>query len=133
MLAALAASVVVLALRQEREPERPETYILGDRLEQYAPAVEGRLLQAIAAAGLGWPPGEFALVASKDSRKLEVYGRERDDGAWRYVRDYPVLAARSWRSTPTAALISPSGSAIPMHSIAAWPPPTAAPSSATTS
>ena len=92
-LAALTAVVVVVALRQEREPERPEAYAVRDRLEQYAPAVEGRLRKPFAAAGLGWPPGEFALVAFKDSRKLEVYGRERNDAAWRYVRDYPVLAA----------------------------------------
>lgn len=92
-LAALGASVVVLVLRQEREPERPEAHTVRDRLEQYAPAVEGRLRKPFATAGLGWPPGELALVAFKDSRKLEVYGRERDDAAWRYVRDYPVLAA----------------------------------------
>jgi hypothetical protein len=92
-LAALAAIVLAIALREEREPERPEAYTVRDRLEQYAPAVEGRLRQAFAAVGLGWPPGELALVAFKDSRKLEVYGRERDDAAWRHVREYPVLAA----------------------------------------
>jgi hypothetical protein len=69
------------------------SYTIEERLRQYGPAVEARLRETFAAAGLPYPPPELAYVAFKDTRRLEVYGRASPQEAWRFVKTYPVHGA----------------------------------------
>lgn len=71
----------------------PREVAVTDRIAQYAPAVSARLAPSFAAAGIAWPPQELAYLAFKDRSTLEVYARNKDSGAWTYVRSYPVLGA----------------------------------------
>jgi len=65
---------------------------LASALARYGPAAEARLRPAVERAGLDYPPYEVALIAFKEERQLEVWGRA-DGGVWRYVRAYPILGA----------------------------------------
>lgn len=64
-----------------------------DRLREFGAAADGRWIPACAAAGVAYPPGEVALLAFKDRRRMEVYARAGDAAPWRWLRDYPILAA----------------------------------------
>jgi len=44
------------------------------------------------AAGVPYPPGRVVLVGLKLERRLEVYA-PGDDGAMRFIRSYPIVAA----------------------------------------
>jgi hypothetical protein len=70
-----------------------ERYSIGQRLDQFAPAVRARLSDEFAAAGVAWPPRELSFLAFKDVRHLEVYARNRPGDAWRFIKDYRVLGA----------------------------------------
>ena len=63
-----------------------------DRLAEFGAAAEARLVPAIAAAGVPWPPTSAILVAFKDARRLELYAAAAD-GAPRFVRAWDILAA----------------------------------------
>ncbi|NBB94357.1 MAG: L,D-transpeptidase family protein [Planctomycetes bacterium] len=62
------------------------------RLEQYGPAARDRLKPFFDAADIEYPPTKLALIGIKESKQLEVWGRN-GEVAFRYVRTYPVLAA----------------------------------------
>lgn len=68
-------------------------YTVAERLEAYGPAVADRLEKVFKRVALEYPPRELAYLAFKDTRVLEVYARTPDSGEWRFVTDYPVLAA----------------------------------------
>lgn len=68
-------------------------YSVDQRLGQYGGRVAGRMTPSFAVAGVAYPPHEIAYVAFKDKRVLEVYARNAGDESWRYVKEYPVLAA----------------------------------------
>ncbi len=68
-------------------------YQVIDRVQEFGDAVEARLLPAFRAAGVAYPPRELAYVAFKDTRILEIYGRNSVDAAWTHIKTYPVLAA----------------------------------------
>jgi hypothetical protein len=63
-----------------------------DRLAQFGDRAKARLAPHFAAAGVAFPPEEVALLAFKDARTLQLYGRGGGQG-WRFVRAYPVLGA----------------------------------------
>lgn len=50
-----------------------------------------RLTPYFKQAGVHYPPRQLALIAFKDSKKMELYAR--DKGAWRYIKSFPILAA----------------------------------------
>lgn len=68
-------------------------YTSEQRLAQYGDSVKARLAPAFAAAGIAYPPHEIAYVAFKDKKVLEVHARNASGEPWRYVKQYPVLAA----------------------------------------
>jgi len=53
--------------------------------------VDSVLAPAFAKAGLGYPSRQVALLAFKEEKRLELWGR--DEGQWTFVKDFPVLAA----------------------------------------
>jgi hypothetical protein len=70
----------------------PGKFSVADRLAQFGPQVEERLRPFFEAAGVTYPPAELAFVAFKDSKVLELYGKEAGE-PWRFIKAYPVLAA----------------------------------------
>jgi hypothetical protein len=56
--------------------------------------VARRLGSAFQERGLDWPfEGEVALLAFKDQRVLQVYARPEGGSEWRFIKQYPVMAA----------------------------------------
>lgn len=114
LLVVIAAGALMLSEPDRRSPGRPDRHSLVEpdrrspgvnskagqttihtvegRLQQFASVVELRRRPDVERAGLRWPVRELAYIAFKDARRLEVYGREVE-GAWRFIREYPVLAA----------------------------------------
>ena len=66
---------------------------VGDVLNAVGADAEARLRPYVLAAGLPYPPGEAALIGLKAEKRLEVWVRGDPSGAWRHVRDYPILKA----------------------------------------
>jgi hypothetical protein len=64
-----------------------------DRLLEFGPAVRQRIEADFVKAGIAFPPPRMALVAFKDERALNVFGRENDQTSWRFVKRYRVRAA----------------------------------------
>jgi hypothetical protein len=61
--------------------------------QRLGPAARARLRPHIERAGLAYPPARVMLLAFKDERRLEVWGRASASARPRFVRSYPVLAA----------------------------------------
>jgi hypothetical protein len=56
--------------------------------------VARRLGTAFLERDLQWPfRGDVALLAFKDQRVLQVYARPQDGAEWRFIKQYPILAA----------------------------------------
>lgn len=67
------------------------------RLAEYGGAARARLRPHFDGAGVAYPPAELTLIALKDAARVEVWARPDAGAAWRFVRDYPVLAASGGR------------------------------------
>lgn len=65
-------------------------YSVAERIEMHGADVSDRVAPLFARAGVGYPPRHLALVAFKDSRRLEVYARDTDSEVWRRVTQYPI-------------------------------------------
>jgi murein L,D-transpeptidase YafK len=91
VLALVSGAVKVWLL--DRAMPTGKRYTVDERLAQFGAAVQGRLAPHFAAAGLRYPPQELALVAFKDTRRLEAYAREAPNEPWHFVRHYAVLGA----------------------------------------
>jgi hypothetical protein len=63
---------------------------VADRVAQYGETVRLRLAPHFARTGVAYPPRKMTLVALKDERRLQVWVAG-PDGAWRHLRDYPIL------------------------------------------
>ena len=63
-----------------------------ERVKQYGPGARARLEPHFKKAALTYPPTRLMLVGIKDERRLELHGAG-SDGKWKFLRDYPVLAA----------------------------------------
>ncbi|HEX9985814.1 MAG TPA: L,D-transpeptidase family protein [Thermoanaerobaculia bacterium] len=64
---------------------------IADVVARYGPAARGRLKPHFDRAGVAWPPKRIAVLVFKQEKRLALWA---DDGKqWRFVRDYPVLAA----------------------------------------
>lgn len=59
-------------------------------IARYGTRAEQRLREDFRHAGIAYPPTEVALLALKQSRRMEVWAR--GDADWRWVRDYPIQA-----------------------------------------
>ena len=70
----------------------PKVMTLSERLTEISPSAGKRLAEKFKAAEAAWPPADIALVAIKDEKALELYGKS-SSGAWQYVHSYKVLAA----------------------------------------
>jgi hypothetical protein len=67
-------------------------YSVEDRLAQFGSQARARLAPHFSAAGVPFPPQSVALLAFKDTLRLELYARGAGQG-WMPIRAYPVLAA----------------------------------------
>src|SRR5258708_11663287 len=85
LLAAVAATAtyVVLVHRPRRD--------LAAVLRQYGSDARARLTPYFAKAHVAYPPRRIALLVFKRERRLAVWAG--DGKSWRFIRDYPILAA----------------------------------------
>ena len=60
-------------------------------VREYGPTAEARLKPYFDRAGISYPPYRIALLAFKLEKELELWARL--EGAWTYIRKYPILAA----------------------------------------
>ena len=67
-------------------------FTIAERLAQYGAEARARLKPYFAAAHVAYPPARVALVGLKQERELLVYAAG-PDGAMRWLRSYPILAA----------------------------------------
>lgn len=67
-------------------------YSVNDRLAQFGTAVQQRLAPHFQQAGVAFPPSAIALLAFKDSKRLELYAADTA-GVWKGVKTYPIQAA----------------------------------------
>jgi murein L,D-transpeptidase YafK len=65
-------------------------YTIPDRLDMHGGDVAARVAPHFAAKKLHYPPKRLALLAFKDRKLLEVYARDDDTQAWKFVLVYPV-------------------------------------------
>lgn len=87
------AALTPVAKKIQSVTSSSRLYTVQQRIEQFAPQVALRLQPAFTAAGLAYPPRQLAYLAFKDTNLLEVYGRDSANAPWRFVKQYPVLAA----------------------------------------
>lgn len=98
MIGLLAAGCGTLGELGGSDEARPATATVDSRLAEYGPAARARLRPHVDAAGLTYPPAELTLIALKDVERVEVWARaSAGSGPWRFVREYPVLAASGGR------------------------------------
>jgi hypothetical protein len=64
---------------------------VADVLREYGPAARKRMAPHFARAGAAHPPRELALIVLKKERRVAVWARNSRE--WRFVRNYPILAA----------------------------------------
>lgn len=64
---------------------------VADVVARYGPAARTRLRPHFTRAGVAYPPKEIAILVFKRERRVAIWAR--NSGAWRFVRNYEVLAA----------------------------------------
>ena len=64
---------------------------VADVLVKYGPAARSRLTPHFKRAGVAYPPKELAILGFKEEKRVAIWAR--DSGQWRFIRDYPILAA----------------------------------------
>ncbi|HEX7155343.1 MAG TPA: L,D-transpeptidase family protein [Thermoanaerobaculia bacterium] len=62
-----------------------------DVVARYGPAARKRLKPHFDRAGVAWPPKRIAFLVFKKEKRVAVWAK--GDGEWRFIRDYPILAA----------------------------------------
>jgi murein L,D-transpeptidase YafK len=71
---------------------RAQLKTVEDRVAEFGAVVQQRLEPQFRAAGVPYPPRLVTLIGIKDARLLEVHAAG-DDGVFRLICTYPVLAA----------------------------------------
>ena len=64
---------------------------VADVVAKYGPDARRRLAPYFKKAGVAYPPQELAFLVLKQERRMAVWARS--GGSWRFVRNYPILAA----------------------------------------
>ena len=64
---------------------------VADVLAKYGPEARKRLEPHFRRAGVAYPPKDIAFLVFKKERRLALWARSGGD--WRFIRDYPILAA----------------------------------------
>lgn len=64
---------------------------VADVLAKYGPSARARLVPYFKKAGVAYPPRELAFLVLKEEKRMAVWARSGD--SWRFVRNYPILAA----------------------------------------
>lgn len=64
-----------------------------DRLQQFESETAARLRPLFQYKGIAWPCKELVLIAYKQERELQVFGRAHVDSTWKKICSYPVTAA----------------------------------------
>ncbi len=72
------------------------SFTVKEALAFYGAYAGHRLRERFADAGVAYPPDKVRLVAIKHPGVLEMWARKGDD-AWRFIHEYPVLAASGTR------------------------------------
>ncbi len=89
-LIVLAVAVIVAAALATLQHFRRDDLALA--LARYGPAARAKWAPLFARAKLEYPPRELTLLIFKEEKRVAVWGKGKD-GRWRFVRDFPVLAA----------------------------------------
>lgn len=64
---------------------------VADVLAKYGPAARTRLAPHFRRAGVSYPPKEIAILGFKEEKRVAIWARSGTE--WRFIRDYPILAA----------------------------------------
>lgn len=88
-LVIVAAASLVVARYVRRQPLRPRT--VADVVTRYGPAARARLVPHFRKAGVAYPPNEIAILVLKREKRVALWARSGRQ--WRFVRNYPILAA----------------------------------------
>ena len=64
---------------------------VADVVAKYGPAARARLKPHFVKARVAYPPKEITFLVFKEERRVALWAR--DAGQWRFIRDYPILAA----------------------------------------
>jgi hypothetical protein len=100
-LAGIASGVAMaLAITLRIEPARTAVeyawtkirggYTVADRIEMHGDDVRARVAPLFAHAGVAYPPRQVALIAFKDTRRLELHARDGEAAPWRRIAIYPI-------------------------------------------
>jgi hypothetical protein len=65
---------------------------VADVLARFGPDARARLRPHFTRARVAYPPKDIAMLVFKRERRLALWARN-DGGPWRFIRDYPILAA----------------------------------------
>jgi hypothetical protein len=65
---------------------------VADVLAKYGPSARARLRPHFTKAGVAYPPKDIALLVFKREKRFALWARD-GRGAWRFIREYPILAA----------------------------------------
>lgn len=82
----------ILALPFIMSGSPPRYYSVQERVEQFGPGVKNRMTPFFDAAQIPYPPSQMAILAFKDTGRVEVYAKKKG-AAWGFIRSYPILAA----------------------------------------
>lgn len=66
---------------------------ISDVVARYGPAARERLVPHFRRAGVTYPPKRIALLAFKDENRVELWASSTADSRWKFIRQYPILAA----------------------------------------
>lgn len=64
---------------------------VADVLARYGPDARARIKPHFDRKGVAYPPREIAVLVFKEERRVALWAR--DGARWRFIRDYPILAA----------------------------------------
>lgn len=99
LLAVLGVALALIPLRDQvryavlqMTSGRGEQKTAQERVQQYGGRARKRLAPSFRRAGVAYPPARVVLLGLKDTQTLDVYAAGKD-GALRFIRAYPVLAA----------------------------------------
>lgn len=73
----------------QQQSRTPRT--VADVVAKYGPKARARLSPHFRKAGVAYPPKNIAVLVFKDEKRVALWARSGQQ--WRFIRDYPILAA----------------------------------------